>query len=108
MPDAVAQASDFILIHFNGTPVADIPARVAALKKFAKPIVCNEDDKIGEEGARAAEACVANGASWGFMAKAVNQYMAPGSNQFRFEGAKDDPAVYAAIRKQTEPAKGRP
>ena len=48
-PDEVARASDFLLIHFNGTPVEDIPARIAALKKYGKPIVCNEDDKIGDE-----------------------------------------------------------
>ena len=74
LPDAVAQASDFLLIHFNGTPVEDIPARIAALKKFGKPIVCNEDEKVGAEGAKAAELCVANGASWGFMQVEVNQH----------------------------------
>src|SRR5262249_18381436 len=36
-PDALAGAVDFILIHFNGTRPGDIPARVAALRRFGKP-----------------------------------------------------------------------
>ena len=74
-PDALAEAADFLLIHFNGTPLDDIPARIEALKRFGKPIVCNEDPKTGEAGARAAELCVANGASWGFMAEKLNQHL---------------------------------
>jgi CubicO group peptidase (beta-lactamase class C family) len=99
VPDPVARASDFLLVHFNGTRVEDIPARLAALKGFHKPIVCNEDQKIGAEGARAAQACVANGASWGFMHVEVNQHF-----PFTFEGAADDPEVYAAIRRMTSAA----
>jgi len=53
------------------TPFEDIPARIASLKNFDKPIVCNEDEKTGMEGTRAAELCVANGASWGLMLVAV-------------------------------------
>src|SRR5262249_33527041 len=41
-PEEVAQAADFLLIHFNGTKTEDIPARIKALKKFGKPVVCNE------------------------------------------------------------------
>ncbi len=98
LADAVARASDFLLIHFNSTPVEKIPACIAALKQFGKPIVCNEDDKVGPEGAKAAEACVANGASWGFMHVAVNQHF-----PFTFRGAADDPKVYAAIQRLTSP-----
>jgi len=47
LPDNVAQASDFLLIHFNGTKLDDIPKRIQALKKYGKPIVCNEDGKAG-------------------------------------------------------------
>jgi hypothetical protein len=96
LPDNVARASDFLLIHFNGTKIEDIPARIAALKKFDKPIVCNEDEKTGMEGARAAELCVANGASWGLMQVEVNQHF-----PFTFQGAADDPEVYAAIQRLT-------
>jgi CubicO group peptidase (beta-lactamase class C family) len=66
------------------------------LKPLGKPIVCNEDQKVGEQGARAAELCVANGASWGFMHVEVNQH-----NPFTFRGAADDPQVYAAIERLT-------
>ncbi|NLH16475.1 MAG: DUF1593 domain-containing protein, partial [Phycisphaerae bacterium] len=96
LQDKVAEASDFLLIHFNGTRIEDIPACITALKKYSKPIVCNEDEKIGAEGAKAAELCVTNGASWGFMHVEVNQY-----HPFVFQGAKDDPVVYAAIRRLT-------
>jgi CubicO group peptidase (beta-lactamase class C family)/murein DD-endopeptidase MepM/ murein hydrolase activator NlpD len=96
LPDSVARASDFLLIHFNNTRLEDIPARIAALRHWGKPIVCNEDDKVGAEGAKAAELSVLNGASWGLMHSRVNQYW-----PFRFEGAADDPAVYAAILRMT-------
>lgn len=96
----VAQASDFLLIHFNGTKLEDIPARIDALKKYNKPIVCNEDDKIGEAAARAAELSVQNGASWGLMLKELNQ-----SIPFAFKGAADDPVVYARLKELTSSAK---
>jgi hypothetical protein len=96
LPDSVAQASDFLLIHFNNTRIDDIPARIAAVRKYDKPIVCNEDVKIGEEGARAAELCVETGASWGLMQADVNQHY-----PFTFQGAADDPEVYAALKRLT-------
>lgn len=92
----VAAASDFLLIHFNGTPVEQIPARIAELRKFGKPIVCNEDDKTGRTAARAAEICVENGASWGLMLNQLNQYV-----PFTFRGAADDPIVYAKLQELT-------
>ena len=95
-PEAVAEAADFILIHFNGVSLDEIPPRVQALKKYGKPIVCNEDDKTGEEAARAAELSVRNGASWGFMHKEWNQYV-----PFAFHGAADDPAVYTKMKELT-------
>jgi len=96
LPDDVARASDFLLIHFNGTGLEDIPKRIEALKKYRKPIVCNEDDKLGDEAAEAARLSVANGASWGFMHKTANQYW-----PFKFEGVKDDPTVYSMVKKLT-------
>jgi len=89
----VSRASDFLLIHFNSVSLDDIPGQIRALKKFGKPIVCNEDDKTGQEAARAAELSVANGASWGLMLKDVNQYQ-----PFAFRGAADDPIVYARLK----------
>jgi hypothetical protein len=75
-----------------------MPARIKALKELGKPVVCNEDAKVGEAGARAAAVCVANGASWGLMAEKVNQHY-----PFAFQGAADDEAVYAALKALTSP-----
>lgn len=92
----VGNASDFILLHFNSIPVELILARIAPASKYAKAIVCNEDDKVGETGARAAQAAVDGLCSWGYMNKEKNQY-----HPFEFEGAKDDPVVYARLKKLT-------
>ncbi len=100
LPDAVARAADFLLIHFNNTRIDDIPERIAALQPYGKPIVCNEDAKVGARGARAAEICVAHQASWGLMQWEVNQQF-----PFRFQGVADAPLVYAALRRLTQPAK---
>lgn len=100
--DEVARASDFLLIHFNNTPVEEIRSRVEALRRFGKPIVANEDDKVGEEGTRAARASVEAGCSWGFMHSQQNQYY-----PFVFQGPEDDPQVYAALKALTSaPAHG--
>jgi hypothetical protein len=96
MDDLIAKEADFILIHFNGTKVEDIPKRINALKKYNKPIVCNEDDKIGEEAALALRASVDNGCSWGFMHSKLNQY-----EPFEFHGYRDDPRVYDTFKEVT-------
>jgi hypothetical protein len=98
MADTLAQAGDFILIHFNGTAVKDIPARITALKKYGKPIVVNEDDKLGAEAIAAMEQSVANGASWGLMLKDLNQYW-----PFEFHGPADAPDIYARFKQLTTP-----
>jgi hypothetical protein len=95
--DTVCRASDFVLVHFNQVSMQDISALVTPLKGLGKPIVCNEDRKIGQDGARAAEICVAVGCSWGLMTREVNQYHPP----FRFDGHLDDPAVYAKLKELT-------
>jgi CubicO group peptidase (beta-lactamase class C family) len=92
----VAERSDFLLIHFNDTPVEQIPQRIAALRGYGKPVVCNEDDKTGAEGARAAECAVASGASWGLMLLKHNQ-----EQPFRFDGAADDPVIYDRLKTLT-------
>jgi CubicO group peptidase (beta-lactamase class C family) len=97
-PD-VAAACDFLTPHWNGTKVADIPARLAALQRFGRPIVVNEDDKTGAEGVAALQASVAGGAGYGLMHKAQNQ-----TTPFRFEGAADDPVYYAALQALTSGA----
>ena len=98
LAEQVTRASDFLLIHFNGTPLDAIPGRIAALKRFGKPIVCNEDVKVGAQGAKAAESCVANGASWGLMLERTNQHF-----PFTFNGAADDAVVYAKLKELTSP-----
>jgi spore coat protein A len=98
IPREVARAADFLLVHFNGMKIEDMPARIKVLKEFGKPVVCNEDAKVGEAGAKAAEVCVASGASWGLMAEEVNQHY-----PFAFRGAADDEAVYAALKDLTAP-----
>ncbi len=100
LPRAVAEASDFLLIHFNGVKLDDIPQRIAALRGYNKPIVCNEDDKTGEAAARAATLSVENGASWGLMLSKLNQYF-----PLEFHGAKDDPVVYARLKQLTTPSR---
>jgi hypothetical protein len=94
----VAEASDFLLVHLNSTPLAEIPNRLGALRLFGKPIVVNEDDKLGEEAARAAELCVEAGASWGYMGFDVNQRF-----PFEFHGAADDPIVYRKLQELSSP-----
>jgi len=98
LAEQVARASDFLLIHFNGTLLDAIPRRIAALKRFGKPIVCNEDAKVGVQGAKSAELCVANGASWGLMADEINQHF-----PFAFRGAADDSLVYTKLKEITAP-----
>ncbi len=92
--DEVAAACDFLTPHFNGTAVEKIPERLTALKRFGKPIVCNEDDKTGQQAVAALRACVENGAAYGLMLKKLNQYV-----PFEFKGANDDPQFYQALKK---------
>jgi hypothetical protein len=92
----VAEASDFLLMHLNTTTVADIPARVNALKSWGKPIVCNEDDRVGQLAVDAKTACVSNGCAYGLMLKAHNQIY-----PFHFDGAADDMVYYSALKKST-------
>ena len=96
MNEMIAKEADLSLVHYNSTKVKDIPGRIRAMKKYGKPIVCNEDDKIGEEAARALQACVENGASWGFMHSKLNQY-----EPLEFKGSDDDHAVYDKFREMT-------
>lgn len=89
----VAEACDFLTPHWNGTKVEDIPARVATLKRFGKPIVCNEDNKIGKNAVAALRATVESGAGYGLMLKAQNQTF-----PFYFDGAADDRLFYATLK----------
>jgi CubicO group peptidase (beta-lactamase class C family) len=92
----VAEAADFLLPHWNGTQVEKIPARIATLKKFGKPILCNEDDKTGAKAVAAMQASIANGAGYGLMLSDHNQTF-----PFHFDGAADDTIYYAALKAAT-------
>jgi hypothetical protein len=61
-------------------------------------VVCNEDTKTGDMGAKAAELCVSAGGSWGLMLEKVNQHY-----PFTFRGAADDETVYGTTKKLTTP-----
>jgi len=89
----VAEVADFLLPHWNGVSVEQIPARVAELKRFGKPIVCNEDDKTGDNAVAAMRASVANGAGYGLMLQEHNQTL-----PFHFDGSADDRIYYAALK----------
>ncbi|MEZ5944461.1 MAG: serine hydrolase [Planctomycetaceae bacterium] len=89
----VAEACDFLTPHWNGTRVADIPTRVAELKRYGKPIVCNEDDKTGQDAVDAMHASVESGCGYGLMLKDHNQAF-----PFHFNGGADDPVYYAALQ----------
>lgn len=91
-PERLAELVDFMLIHFNGVPVGEIAGRVEVLRKYGKPIVCNEDDKVGGEAVGALRATVGAGASYGLMLKEVNQF-----EPFRFQGRQDDAEYYRAL-----------
>lgn len=92
----IAQASDFLLVHFNATKANDLPRRIEALRRYGKPVVCNEDTKTGDAGAKAADLCVCAGGSWGLMLEKVNQHY-----PFSFRGGADDEATYGALAKLT-------
>ncbi len=96
LPKLVAEASDFLLPHFNGTRLEDIPARIEVLKQYGKPVVCNEDDRTGKAAAEACRLSVENGASYGLMLKRRNQYQ-----PFEFHGVADDPVFYSMLRSLT-------
>jgi hypothetical protein len=95
----VAEAADFLLPHWNSTTVEQIPARIQLLKKFGKPVVANEDDKTGADAVAALRVSVDYGASYGLMLNQHNQRF-----PFHFDGAADDPAFYAELRRLTTPA----
>ena len=87
---------DFNMVHLNTTPLENVVSKIIPLKNNGKPVICTEDDKLGEEGARCAELCVENGVSWGLMQNPVNQTF-----PFCFDGRADDPVVYDKLKELT-------
>ncbi|MCA9065733.1 MAG: serine hydrolase [Planctomycetaceae bacterium] len=93
---AVAAQCDFLTPHWNGTNPEQIPQRLNELRAIGKPIVCNEDDRSGNDAVDAMQRTVAGGAGYGLMLVRHNQTI-----PFHFDGAKDDPVYYAALQEST-------
>lgn len=98
MPPALATAVDFIVIHLNTTPIDLYPEKIREVRRYGKPVLCNEDDKTGQLGAEAARVSIQSGAGWGFMHAEKNQAV-----PFRFEGARDDTIVYQMLESLSTP-----
>ena len=96
--DSLAKTVDYITIHFNNTSLDNYKKRIEELKKYRKPVICNEDDKIKTTGANALVFSVLNGCGWGYMNNKQNQTI-----PFKFNGIKDDTAVYFMMKKVTTP-----
>ncbi|MBP8257582.1 MAG: hypothetical protein KAX37_09670 [Opitutaceae bacterium] len=95
----VAEACDFLSPHWNLAKLEDIPARIEMLRRFGKPLVCNEDLRGSDHDLLAAlRTSVEHGCSYGLMAKDVNQ-----TYPFRFQGTADSPAFYTVLRELTSP-----
>ncbi len=92
----VQTPASFLLLHFNSIPIDEIQDRAATARKISKAIVCNEDDKTAQAGADALQAASDAMCSWGYMNKEKNQFY-----PFKFEGAADDPIVYAKMKSLT-------
>jgi len=93
---SLIDAADYLLIHFNNTSLNDYEVNIGELKKYGKPVVCNEDDKVSEAGVMALTLSVMNRCGWGFMHSAQNQTI-----PFNFSGMNDDPDVYNMFKNAT-------
>lgn len=98
MHSLLIETVDFLLIHFNDTAINMYASKIGALKKFGKPVLCNEDDKTDNAGAMALKESVMNGCGWGYMNLEKNQTF-----PFTYEGVNDDPEVYNVFSSVTTP-----
>jgi hypothetical protein len=87
----VAGASDLIIVHYNSLTLSEFSDSVKAIRRAypGKPILCNEDQRVGSAAAAAASASVRVEASYGLMLERQNQHY-----PFEFHGRADDPVVY--------------
>jgi hypothetical protein len=71
--------------------LSEIPDSVKAIRRAypGKPILSNEDQRVGSAAAAATSASVQAGASYGLMLERKNQHY-----PFVFQGRSDDPVVY--------------
>ena len=98
IPKEVAEAADFLLIHFNGTKVEDIPGAIGRSASSASQWCATRTQDRRRAGRGRPRLCVAAGASWGLMLEKTNQHF-----PFAFQGAADEPTIYAAVKKLTSP-----
>jgi hypothetical protein len=96
--DSLAMTADYITIHFNSTSLEDYAQKIKDMKRWGKPVICNEDDKLAAAGASACLLSVINGCGWGFMHSRKNQTI-----PFGFEGISDDSAVYSMMKNVASP-----
>ena len=96
IPHDVGNASSFYMLHFDGVPLARIGPWIVKASKSSKVVVCNQDAKTGEEGAKALEETVNGLASWGYRNLEKNEHW-----PFEWDGAEDDPIVYAKMAELT-------
>ena len=87
----VGAASNLIILHYNSLTPSEMQDSVRAIRRTypGKPILCNEDQRVGSAAAAMASASVQVGASYGLMLERQNQHY-----PFAFEGRADDPIVY--------------
>src|SRR5262249_23667964 len=86
-PEIIA-AADILMIHLNSVQPGGYASKINARKSYNKPIVCNEDPKLGATGATAAAAAIKAGAGWGYLHPANQDY------PFAFKGPTEASAVY--------------
>jgi len=98
MDESLVKSVDFITIHFNTTSLDNYVRKINKIKEAGKPVLCNEDDKTGQDGASALMLSVLNGCGWGYMNNRQNQYM-----PLRFEGYIDDTIVYKMMKRSITP-----
>ena len=94
--EQLAQKVDYLVIHLNNTALEQFAEKIGQLKRYGKPILCNEDDKLDKEGESALMLSVSNGAGWGFMHSKKNQTL-----PFSYDGFRDDTLVYRGMKNVT-------
>lgn len=96
--DSLAMTADYLTIHLNSTSLEDYAQKINNMKRWGKPVICNEDDKLAAAGASACLHSVINGCGWGFMYSRKNQTI-----PFDFDGVEDDPEVYSMMKNVASP-----
>lgn len=95
MAPEVAEAADFITLHGNSSSPQKMAEGTRKCLEYGRPVIFNEDDKLGDEAASACEAVFNAGGSWGYMNSALNQYypfkwgIEPGDDQIVYDKMRE-------------------